>query len=77
MDEGPEQPQPAGRRRSGWRVGVPPVLAMAGLLFAITATTAHGTDLRSAENTRLVDLIRAAQLRNERAGAAGALETVR
>jgi uncharacterized protein YlxW (UPF0749 family) len=44
---------------------------MAGLLFTITATTAHGTDLRSAENTRLVDLIRAAQLRNERAGATG------
>jgi uncharacterized protein YlxW (UPF0749 family) len=44
---------------------------MAGLLFAITATTARGTDLRSAENTRLVDLIHAAQQRAERAEATG------
>ncbi|HEX3612027.1 MAG TPA: DUF881 domain-containing protein [Sporichthyaceae bacterium] len=62
----------AGRRRSVWRFGVPPVLAMAGLLFAITATTARGTDLRSAENTRLVDLIHQAQQRAERAGTTGA-----
>jgi uncharacterized protein YlxW (UPF0749 family) len=48
------------------------VLALAGLLFAITATTARGTDLRSSENTRLVDLIHAAQQRAERAGATGA-----
>jgi uncharacterized protein YlxW (UPF0749 family) len=48
------------------------VLALAGLLFAITATTARGTDLRSAENTRLVDLIHAAQQRTERAEATGA-----
>jgi uncharacterized protein YlxW (UPF0749 family) len=58
-------------RRSAWRLGVPPVLALAGLLFAITATTARGTDLRSAENTRLVDLIHAAQQRVERAEAGG------
>ncbi|HEX3828061.1 MAG TPA: DUF881 domain-containing protein [Sporichthyaceae bacterium] len=58
-------------RRSVWRLGVPPVLALAGLLFAITATTARGTDLRSAENTRLVDLIHAAQQRVERAEAGG------
>ena len=58
-------------RRSAWRLGVPLVLALAGLLFAITATTARGTDLRSAENTRLVDLIHAAQQRVERAEAGG------
>jgi uncharacterized protein YlxW (UPF0749 family) len=69
--EGPGAAQPVLSRRSLWRLGVGPVLAMAGLLFAITATTARGTDLRSAENTRLVDLIHAAQLRNERAGATG------
>src|SRR5882757_6513054 len=57
--------------RSGWRVGVPVVLAMAGLLFAITANTARGTNLRSAENTRLVDLIRAAEQRNDRVSATG------
>lgn len=52
--------------RPGWRIGVPLVLAVAGLLFAITGTTARGTDLRSGESTRLVDLIRAAQERNDR-----------
>ncbi|HEY2831491.1 MAG TPA: DUF881 domain-containing protein [Sporichthyaceae bacterium] len=57
--------------RSAWRVGVPLVLAMAGLLFAITANTARGTNLRSAENTRLVDLIRAAEQRNDRVSATG------
>jgi uncharacterized protein YlxW (UPF0749 family) len=57
--------------RSGWRVGVPVVLALAGLLFAITANTARGTNLRSAENTRLVDLIRAAEQRNDKVSATG------
>lgn len=52
--------------RPGWRVGVPIVLAFAGLLFAITGTTARGTNLRSGENTRLIDLIQAAQERNDR-----------
>lgn len=56
---------------SRWRVGVPLVLALAGLLFAVTASTARGTNLRSAENTRLVDLIRAAEQRNERIGGTG------
>jgi len=67
-----EAPASPPRRRSPWRVGVPLVLALAGLLFAITATTARGTELRSAENTRLVDLIHAAQQRSERAGTTGA-----
>src|SRR4051794_39044834 len=57
--------------RSRWRVGVPVVLALAGLLFAITANTARGTNLRSAENTRLVDLIRAAEQRNDKVGLTG------
>jgi uncharacterized protein YlxW (UPF0749 family) len=55
--------------RSGWRIAVPIVLAIAGLLFAITGTTARGTNLRSGENTRLVDLIQAAQERNDRTSA--------
>jgi uncharacterized protein YlxW (UPF0749 family) len=57
--------------RSGWRVGVPVMLALAGLLFAITANTARGTNLRSSENTRLVDLIRAAEQRNDKVSATG------
>ncbi|GAA0620496.1 DUF881 domain-containing protein [Sporichthya brevicatena] len=57
--------------RSGWRLAVPVVLAIAGLLFAITGTTARGTNLRSGENTRLIDLIQAAQERNDRAATTG------
>lgn len=60
------------RARSPWRVGVPAILAASGLLFTTTATTARGTDLRAGENTRLVDLIRAAELRNDRASAESA-----
>jgi uncharacterized protein YlxW (UPF0749 family) len=59
----------APRARSPWRVGVPLILAGAGLLFTTTATTARGTDLRSGENTRLVDLIEGAEERNDRAQA--------
>ncbi|MGQ0846738.1 MAG: DUF881 domain-containing protein [Sporichthyaceae bacterium] len=70
----PSDARPAGSSApatSRWRVGVPLVLALAGLLFAVTATTARGTNLRSAENTRLVDLIRQAEQRNERIGLTG------
>lgn len=57
--------------RTGWRFAVPVVLAIAGLLFAITGTTARGTNLRSGENTRLIDLIQAAQERNDRSNTRG------
>jgi uncharacterized protein YlxW (UPF0749 family) len=57
-------------RRSPWRVGVPLILAGAGLLFTTTASTARGTDLRSGETGRLVDLIQGAEQRNDRARAA-------
>jgi uncharacterized protein YlxW (UPF0749 family) len=43
------------------------ILAGAGLLFTTTASTARGTDLRSGETGRLVDLIQAAEARNDRA----------
>lgn len=62
---------PGAAARPGWRVGVPIVLAIAGLLFAITGTTARGTNLRSGENTRLIDLIQAAQERNDRVRGTG------
>jgi uncharacterized protein YlxW (UPF0749 family) len=51
--------------RSPWRFGVPAILAIAGMLFAVSAETARGTDLRGGENARLVDLIQAAQQRND------------
>jgi uncharacterized protein YlxW (UPF0749 family) len=54
-----------GARRSPWRLGVPIVLAVAGLLFTASAETARGTDLRGGENARLVDLIQGAERRNE------------
>ncbi len=44
--------------RSMWRVGVPLVLAFAGLLMATSAATARGTDLRADRTTDLADLIR-------------------
>ncbi|MGQ0629955.1 MAG: DUF881 domain-containing protein [Sporichthyaceae bacterium] len=61
----------AGAASNPWRVGVPLVLVIAGMLFAITATTARGTNLRSSESLRLVDLIQAAELRNDRTRLAG------
>lgn len=60
-----------GMARSGWKLAVPFVLAFAGLLFAITGTTARGTNLRPGANTRLIDLIQAAQERNDRFSTTG------
>jgi uncharacterized protein YlxW (UPF0749 family) len=54
-------------RPSPWRLAVPVVLAVAGMLFSVSAETARGTDLRGGENARLVDLIEGAQQRNDRA----------
>ncbi|MEO7262176.1 MAG: DUF881 domain-containing protein [Jatrophihabitantaceae bacterium] len=44
-----------------WRVLVPVVALLAGLLGATTARTARGTDLRSAGRSNLTDLIRQAE----------------
>jgi uncharacterized protein YlxW (UPF0749 family) len=46
-------------RRSAWRVLVPVTALLAGLLFATTAATANGTDLRAGRRTQLTDLISA------------------
>ncbi|HEX8304464.1 MAG TPA: DUF881 domain-containing protein [Jatrophihabitans sp.] len=66
-------PSPAGSSRRGrfrrpanpglWRALVPVIALLAGLLAATTATTARGTDLRSAGRNDLTDLIRQAQTR--------------
>jgi uncharacterized protein YlxW (UPF0749 family) len=46
-----------------WRIVVPVVCAVAGLIFAISAHTANGTDLRSSQSSaNLGDLVRAAEV---------------
>lgn len=46
-----------------WRVLVPVIALLAGLLVATTARTARGTDLRSAGRSNLTDLIRQTETR--------------
>ena len=53
------------RSTSVWRVLVPVVLLLMGLLLATSARLADGTDLRAERRTDLVDLIRAEQDRVE------------
>ncbi len=55
-----------GRRTGPWGPAVPALLAAAGLLFATTAGTARGTDLRPDDRADLADLIRSEQVRLER-----------
>ena len=50
-------PGPRPGRRSVWRLLVPLTALLAGLLFATSASTAHGTDLRSGRLTQLTELI--------------------
>lgn len=52
-------PKPGRSRLSAWRVLVPVTALVAGLLFATSAATAAGTDLRSGRRTQLTDLIAA------------------
>jgi uncharacterized protein YlxW (UPF0749 family) len=55
-------PEPAApRRRSVWRFGVPVVCLCAGLLLATTHTVSKGSEIRSSDAPRLVDLVREAQ----------------
>ena len=50
------------RRLTGWAAIVPLVAAGAGVMFATSAQTSQGTDLRSSGRTDLVDLVRARNL---------------
>ena len=59
-----------GDRSTVWRVAVPLVGVVAGLLFVTTATTAQGTDLRGERLTELADLIHLEQDRLEVRGQA-------
>lgn len=47
------------RRLTGWAAIVPLVAAGAGVMFATSAQTSQGTDLRSTGRTDLVDVVRA------------------
>jgi uncharacterized protein YlxW (UPF0749 family) len=49
------------QRRRGWRALVPVIALLAGVLFATSAETARGTDLRSGRNSELTGLIAAAE----------------
>jgi len=45
------------RRRLGWRTVVPVVAVLAGLLFATSAQTSRGTDLRARDTTDLANVV--------------------
>ncbi len=51
------------RRSGSWRLLVPAMALLAGLLAATTAHTARGTDLRSAGRSNVADLVRQAEAR--------------
>jgi uncharacterized protein YlxW (UPF0749 family) len=48
-------------RRSAWRIGVPIVCLLAGLLLAATHGVSGGSEIRRSDAPRLVDLVREAQ----------------
>ena len=50
-----------GTRRSPWRLGVPVVCLLAGLLLAATHGVSGGAEIRRSDAPRLVDLVREAQ----------------
>jgi len=49
------------RGDGGWRVGVPLVCLLAGLLLAATHGVSGGGEIRRSDAPRLVDLVREAQ----------------
>jgi uncharacterized protein YlxW (UPF0749 family) len=56
-----EQGQDNRHRRSSWRLGVPVVCLLAGLLLAATHGVSGGNEIRRSDAPRLVDLVREAQ----------------
>ena len=69
---GDRRPERGRRRVSVWTAVVPVAAAVAGLLFATSAQTARGTDLRAGGRTDLVDVIRHQTFEVEAAGRVGA-----
>ncbi|HMZ14422.1 MAG TPA: DUF881 domain-containing protein [Mycobacterium sp.] len=57
----PEAPATPGARRSPWRIGVPVVCLLAGLLLAATHGVSGGGEIRRSDSPRLVDLVHDAQ----------------
>lgn len=55
--------RPRRRRVRAWTLVVPVVFMIAGVLFATSAVTAQGTDLRAGRRVQLTDLIRAEEQR--------------
>jgi uncharacterized protein YlxW (UPF0749 family) len=68
----PAAPTPRARRAPIWRIGVPCVMLAAGVLFAASAETSMGSDLRGGRRAELSELIskRAVTLRHTEARAA-------
>jgi uncharacterized protein YlxW (UPF0749 family) len=56
-------------RRSPWRVGVPLVCLLAGLLLGATYGVSRGGEIRRSDAPRLVDMVREAQSSVDRLGA--------
>jgi uncharacterized protein YlxW (UPF0749 family) len=70
----------AGTRRSPWRVGVPLVCLLAGLLLGATHGVSGGGEIRRSDAPRLVDLVRREQsevdrLNTERDRLAGTIDS--
>jgi uncharacterized protein YlxW (UPF0749 family) len=51
------KPRDRSSRTVTWRHAIPALTLFTGLLFAASASTAHGTDLRGGSRTRVTDLI--------------------
>lgn len=62
-DPEPPGPPPRRARLRAWSLVVPVVCLVAGVLFATSAETAQGTDLRAGRRVQLADLIRAEERR--------------
>lgn len=59
--------EPAGTRKSiTWRHAIPVLTFFAGTLFAASASTAHGTDLRGGSRTKVTELIAQEQRQYQR-----------
>ncbi|MGA8547821.1 MAG: hypothetical protein WB785_21505, partial [Mycobacterium sp.] len=62
-------PHPEGSSPSSWRVGVPLVCLLAGLLLGATHGVSRGGEIRRSDAPRLVDLVRQEQFEVDRLNA--------
>ncbi len=63
MTEKPGSDQAGTRKSVTWRHAIPLLTLFAGTLFAASASTAHGTDLRGGSRTKVTELIAQEQRR--------------